>query len=232
MPVGQAVDIVERRAGGAQCPADADRERAELAIGGKGCGGDRAADALGHDVGRRGIGAHQQDAEFLAAETTDQVVPAHRIADGPGDPAQGLVAVIVAEAVVDALEIVGIHDQQRPALVAIAALQVADDRAGEGAAIEAGGEPVSGGQIFELAVGVAQPLMLEHEHEQHGRAQRQRNDNRDQHARHVEPGREGLHEQVGENHRQDDGNGADCARDAINPLPSSGWQFPAKLRHG
>jgi len=132
---------------------DADRQRALFSVGRKDRQVDRAADALGNGLGGVLVDIGQVDAEFLAAHAADQVPGPQDGADRAGDDGQRLVARIMAEQVVDGLEIVGIDHQQGPAAAAPALGQQGADLAGEGAAIEAGGEAVRAGDEAQPQIG-------------------------------------------------------------------------------
>ena len=54
-----------------------------------------------------------QDHELVAAEPGERLVPAQRVADALGDRDQQLVALAVAEAVVDHLEAIEVEEQHR-----------------------------------------------------------------------------------------------------------------------
>jgi hypothetical protein len=106
----------------------------------------------------------------------------------------------VAKAVIDLLEIVGVNDQQRAAIGGIAGValfQIVQHAGGEGAAIEAGGQPVGARQPFEPGIGVAQLFMLEGEIKHHRPAQSHRHQHRHQDAGQVEAGGKCLHENMG-----------------------------------
>src|SRR5690606_29205934 len=104
MLVGKAVDGAEAamaRTGGA---ANADRKRIGLAVGGKVDIGHSPANALCRMVGRPAVELGEEHPDLLAAEPADKITGAHGVTDGGGNPLQGLVAHLMAEAVVDALE--------------------------------------------------------------------------------------------------------------------------------
>ncbi len=65
-----------------------------------------------------GIGARQDHREFVAAEADHDRIGGHRLGDPSGEGGEGPVAGLVAERVVDGLEIVEIDEQQpdRPRL--------------------------------------------------------------------------------------------------------------------
>jgi hypothetical protein len=69
--------------------------------------------------GRRllGVGAAQEDAELVAPEARDDVALAQRLAQPRADAAQQLVADVVAERVVELLELVEVDHQQRERLL-------------------------------------------------------------------------------------------------------------------
>jgi len=66
---------------------------------------------LGHDAAVRHLG--QQDRELVAAEPRQEVAPADDRAEAARDLDEQLVAVIVAERVVDLLEAVEVDEQER-----------------------------------------------------------------------------------------------------------------------
>src|SRR5690606_24661443 len=133
--VGKAVEVVELGSGSVNRAANADREGVACAIGGENDGGNGAADLFGDSVGSGIIDPGQQHAEFLATQPTDQIIAADGLTDGAGDLLQGPVAMVMAKAVVDALEVVGIDDQQgATGIGGPQTLEITDDRAGKGAA--------------------------------------------------------------------------------------------------
>src|SRR6185312_12070005 len=67
---------------------------------------------FGDAFGLIGIGPRQEDAELFAAEAADDVGGAQHRLDGGGDGDQRLAAAVVAIAVVDRLEVVGVDDEQ------------------------------------------------------------------------------------------------------------------------
>ncbi len=98
---------------------------------------------VGHRGRRLGGGAGQQHREFVAAEAREHAVARQRLADAVAEGAQHHVAGMVAEAVVDLLEIVEIDEQQRERPAAL-------DRGGE-RGIERG---LEGGAIGQAGDGV------------------------------------------------------------------------------
>ena len=134
------------------------------------------------------VGACQEDAELLAAQAADQVACRGRCRGWHSAiSCEHFVAALVAEAVVDALEVVGIDDQQRRAVASSPPSGIALTTRGEGAAVEAGGQPVGRCQRLELLVGWSQLLVLEHAGtEDHRAAQRHRHDDGKRQARHVQ----------------------------------------------
>jgi hypothetical protein len=76
---------------------------------------DRRPNALGGE--QRGIivGIAEEDGELLAAEAADQIAPPDARLQHRGKLLQRRVAGVVAEAIVDALEMINIDDEQRAA---------------------------------------------------------------------------------------------------------------------
>ncbi len=68
------------------------------------------------------VGLRQQDRELVAAEPREHVGLAHAAGKQLGDPDDHIIAGLVAERVVDVLEVVQVEHQQR-ALGAVAARQ-------------------------------------------------------------------------------------------------------------
>ena len=85
-------------------------------------GGDLADGAAVGDVG-------QQDGELVAAEAGEDVVAAQRLAQARGDVDEQLVAVLVAQRVVDLLEAVEVDEQSAASEPSRAALASAWRRA-------------------------------------------------------------------------------------------------------
>ena len=71
-----------------------------------------------------GLQVHGQDHELVAAETGDRVAVAHQLRETAGDRHQQFVADLVAEGVVDGLELVEVDEQHRDD--AFAAVQTRD----------------------------------------------------------------------------------------------------------
>ena len=67
---------------------------------------------FGNQPGLRGVGAGKKDRELLAANAPDNVGAAQLALDRLGDQFQRLVAAVMAEAVIDGLEMIGIDDQE------------------------------------------------------------------------------------------------------------------------
>ena len=117
--VGVAQDV-GGVAGAAVDHGDADRGADDDVVAvdriGRADGGD---DAAGDRLQRIRIGgADGDDGEFVAAEPRDQIVAAHHAAQALGDVEDELVADVVAERVVDVLEVIEVdveHGRGRPA---------------------------------------------------------------------------------------------------------------------
>ncbi len=114
------------------------------------------------------VGAVHEHAELFPAQPADQIAVAHVGADRLGNQLQDLVAAMVAKAIVDGLEVVGVDHEQRVA-VRVCAAQRDIDLGGEGAAVEAIGQPVGCRKRLELAVGFGE-LGRPQLHVEHGRA--------------------------------------------------------------
>ena len=96
----------------------------------------------------RQVSVVEQDREFVAGKTRQAIADAQAVAQAPGQADQQLVAGLVAEAVIDALEVVDIHQQQAHRGVAVAGetlVEIADKRR----AIAQIGQVVSVGQAFD-----------------------------------------------------------------------------------
>ena len=116
-PVHRAVGQLEQaaglaRVGGERGDAGRARQRAAADLD----GGDRGAGALGGLAGVVAVDAREDQRELLAAEPGDDVVLAHDRAQPVGRRDEHLVALGVAERVVDGLEVVEVDDDhaQRP----------------------------------------------------------------------------------------------------------------------
>ena len=101
--------------------------------------------------------AVQQDDEFVAAETRElagvAADPFHRFADAVGELDQHLVADVMAEGVVDALEIVDVREQQRELASDAAQLhQAVVEGLAEGQAIGQAGQRIGVGHAPHVAV--------------------------------------------------------------------------------
>ena len=81
----------------------------------------RKPEAVEHLVGGAERGGAQQHHEFFAAKSEDAVVAAKRAAQDVGNQDQHFVAIQVAKAVVDLLEVIDIHHRQ-PLLHGLAGL--------------------------------------------------------------------------------------------------------------
>ena len=131
--------------------ADGDRDRGREA-GERGPHG--KAQALGHRQRLVAVGAGQEHGELLAAEPRGDVGAARGLAQHVGEAPQHLVARLVAERVVDALEVVEVAHQQG---AAVRAAQALEDARLELAPIAQPGERVVLGQVahvVELACGL------------------------------------------------------------------------------
>ena len=78
---------------------------------------ERELDALGDAGGALVVAAVEQDGELVAAEPRRQVAGAQAGAQAAGEGDQQLVADLVAEAVVDALEVVEVEEEHDGAAV-------------------------------------------------------------------------------------------------------------------
>ncbi len=65
-------------------------------------------------------GVVEQHGELVAGETGEHAVDAQAVAQAPGQADQQFVAGLVAEAVVDPLEVVDVHQQQADRVLAVA----------------------------------------------------------------------------------------------------------------
>ena len=97
------------------------------------------------------LGLVQQDRELVAAEAGGRVDGPHRVLQAASDLPEHDVAGGVAEAVVDVLEVVDVHEQDRhrQVVAALAGERVADAVAEQGAVGQAG-EDVVEGLVLEL----------------------------------------------------------------------------------
>ena len=131
-----------------------------------------------------------------SAQPADEVAVTDVGADGLGDQLQHLVAAVVAEAVVDGLEVIGIDDEQGEA-VGMRDSERGVDLGGEGATVQAIGEPVGGGEPFEFAVGLGE-LGRSQLHIEHGGAtQNDRQDHRGDRACEVHALAQHQHQGLG-----------------------------------
>jgi len=107
--------------------------------------------------------AWEKDTELLAADATEQVSRPQRRADGSGDDPECRIALVVAETVVDGLEVVDIEDKERSRRRGrglAQCLQCSFDPVGKGPPVEEPGQTVGRGEDLKLIVGdgeVAQP---------------------------------------------------------------------------
>ena len=120
----------------------------------------------------RFIDARHKDREFLAAHATKRIVRPDCRPDRLGDADQRLVAVIVAERVVDALEVIDIDNHQRRSIrhAAIAGALPGLHARDEGAAVEAPRQAVGIGKFLKSCPrdGKLADLPLEHAEDRNG----------------------------------------------------------------
>ena len=96
-----------------------------------------------------------QHRELVAGEAGDDVGGAHPFAQGGGDPADQVVALLVAEPVVDPLQPVDVdHHHRAAAAVAGGEVDVGVEAGAEGAAVQQRGERVVFGEIAQLGLGL------------------------------------------------------------------------------
>ncbi len=107
--------------------------------------------ALGEGLGLLAEGALEQDDELVAAEAGEQRLGRRVAAQALGDAAQQQVADVVAEGVVDVLEVVEVEEQQRLRLVLLQALFEAREQLG---AVGGAGQRVEVGQVMQAALGL------------------------------------------------------------------------------
>ena len=141
-----AVSQRDADAGGDELGARVEHERPCEAGGDPLGGGDR--DPLARDL-------LEQQAELVAAEARDRVGRAHRLAQAGGDVDQEVVAGLVAERVVDLLEVVHVDEQDRRerARVPAHALERLLQAVGEEAAIRQAGEQVVQRAVLHRVLG-------------------------------------------------------------------------------
>ena len=100
---------------------------------------------------RHGVGLGEEPGELLAADPPEHLAARGRARSGGGDLDQGLVARAVAEAVVDALEVVEVeHGQRERTLVAAGALDLEQQPLVEDAVVGEPGQRVLRGARREL----------------------------------------------------------------------------------
>ncbi len=112
--------------------------------------------------GRLGMlpGAQGEHAELVAGEARQHVVLTEHRANALRRLLQCQVAAAVAEAVVDALEVVQVHHEHRQCLALLACGQHLGDHLGESAAVEKVGQRVVVGHGVELVLGQIERLAL------------------------------------------------------------------------
>ena len=97
----------------------------------------------------------EQDHELVATQAGDAVAAAHAVPQAPADLDQEAVADVVAQGVVERLEVVEIKEHHGPRLaVADAADQGLLDAVGQQAAVEQAGQVVEEGQPFDAVLGL------------------------------------------------------------------------------
>jgi hypothetical protein len=121
----------------------------------QGVAGELGLERTGERLGRREVGVRQQHRELVAAQARDDVALAQPPRQQPRDVAQQLVAGVVAEGVVDRLEVVEVGDEHRALLaIALDAAELALDLAFERAAVVQPREVVVRGQAAQLGLEV------------------------------------------------------------------------------
>ncbi|HET8537186.1 MAG TPA: hypothetical protein VFL73_08410 [Solirubrobacteraceae bacterium] len=147
-PVGVVDEFVERRAM-RRSRRDSEADRHHLALRPE-LLAHLAADAFSDDVGLVLVRGRQDHRELLAADPRRSVGLAHRGADERAELLQHRVALAVAEAVVDGLEVVEVADEEAERLVAaIGARELGGHQAFEAAAVPEAGERVGAGGLSE-----------------------------------------------------------------------------------
>ncbi len=134
--------------------ADAGGDAAAYAVQGRRELADAVDDVAAHPLGGGLVAVGEEQRELVAAEAGHHVGVAHRAAQDAADGDQQLVAGVVAEAVVDLLEVVEVEQQHRAGrAVASAALEVS---------LELGVEATPVGQAGEHVVvdEVRQPVLV------------------------------------------------------------------------
>ena len=138
---------MQRRAGQAHGAGDADQlvvDEHRLVQGHQQLAGDLLAGFQ--------VGVVQQHGELIAGEARQAAAGAQAVTQAPGQADQQFVAGLVAEAVVDPLEVVDVHQQQADRGIAIpgeAFIQVAD----ECGAVAQVGQVVGVGQALDALLG-------------------------------------------------------------------------------
>jgi hypothetical protein len=106
------------------------------------------------------IGRGEEDAEFLAAITADNVRRPHAGSKRLGDAAQHVVSAGMAVGVVDGLEMVNVeHDGAERLVVAFGPGEGGGELLVKRAAVEAASKAVTGGQALQLLVLLLHPLL-------------------------------------------------------------------------
>ena len=114
-------------------------------------GCDRLPDAFEGGSRLVGIRLRQQDSEFLAAESTDAILRAHFLPHCPCDVPEHLIADIVAERIVDVLEMVEVGDRQNERMsVAKAPCGFAQQRRQKGPPVHDARQGIDFGGFAEL----------------------------------------------------------------------------------
>ena len=119
-PVERGVGLVDDRlhlGGVARELGDAGGELQLLAAGADLDRAERVLDALQHLLGGRGVGAHQREHELVAAQAAAQVAGAQLALKLAGELLERLVADRMAPRVVDLLELVEVHRDDRDRVV-------------------------------------------------------------------------------------------------------------------
>ena len=111
---------------------------------------DRQHELAGHGLGRPGVAVVQDDGELVPAQPGHEVPVPQVAAQGDGHLDDEPVTRLVAEGVVDGLEVVEVHDEQRPPGPLIGAgPQVVHQLQLEPAAVGQAREGVPGGQVAQ-----------------------------------------------------------------------------------
>ena len=120
---------------------------------------DRAAHALGEDVGAVLVGVRGEDRELLASHPGGRVPAALALLEGVADRAQDLVARGVPELVVHLLEVVEVADDHAQRLLGAAgALELDVEGLLEPAPVQQAGERVAAGGVAEVGDHVAEAV--------------------------------------------------------------------------